>query len=75
MGSWKLNKSFEQTYPNITRWVEAYGWIEIGQDEYSDSLIRAINEGGIAWEGDDDYRTLDEALQALEAGLAEWIDD
>jgi hypothetical protein len=75
LGSWKLNKSFEQTYPNITRWVEAYGWIEIGQDEYSDSLIRAINEGGIAWEGDDDYRTLDEALQALEAGLAEWIDD
>lgn len=70
-----MNKSFEQTYPNITRWVEAYGWIEIGQDEYSDSLVRAINEGGVAWAGDADYKTLDEVLQALEAGLAEWIDD
>jgi hypothetical protein len=70
-----MNKSFEQTYPNITCWVKAYGWIEIGQDEYSDSLVRAINEGGVAWESKGDYKTLDEVLQALETGLAEWIDD
>ena len=63
--------SLEEAYPNITRWVEAYGWIEIGQDEYSTSLVRALDEGGMVWEGGDDYETLDEAMQELEAGLAE----
>jgi hypothetical protein len=65
--------SLEEAYPNITRWVEAYGWIEIGQDEYSTSLVRALDEGGMVWEGGGDYETLDAAMQALEAGLAEWM--
>ena len=63
--------SFEAAYPNITGWVEAYGWIEIGQDDESGSFIRALDEGGLVWEGNDNYETLDEALQALEAALAE----
>jgi len=27
----------------------------------------------MVWEGDDHYEALDEAMQALEAGLAEWM--
>jgi hypothetical protein len=68
-----MTDSFEEAYPNIARWVTSYGWIEIGQDDYSSSFVRALDEGGMVWEGSDDYGTLDEAMQAIEAGLAEWM--
>jgi len=68
-----MTNSFDETYPNITYWVRTFGWIEVGQDEYSTSVIRALNEGGLVWEGDDNYPSLDEAMQALEAALAECI--
>jgi len=64
---------FEDTYPTITRWVIEIGRIEIGQDEMSRSFVRAIDEGGMIWEGREDYATLDAALQDLEAGIAAWI--
>ena len=70
----KQATSFEQRYPTITRWVKTHGWIEIGQDEYSRSFIRAVDGGGLAWEGKPSYETIDEALQALEIGIAEWMD-
>lgn len=63
---------FEETYPIITWWVKEHGWIEIGQDEASRSFARALDEGGMVWEGKERYATLDEAWQDLEAGLAEW---
>jgi hypothetical protein len=31
-------QAFETAYPNLARWVDAYGWLEIGADEYSTSL-------------------------------------
>jgi hypothetical protein len=68
-----MTNSFDETYPNITYWVGSLGWIEIGQDEYSTSVVRALNEGGLVWEGDDNYPSLDEAMRALEAALAECI--
>ena len=64
--------SFEESYPNIARWVKSQGWIELGQDEYSSSLVRALDEGGMVWEGSAAYGTLDEAFGALEMALAEW---
>ena len=67
-----MASSFEEINPNITRWVTLQGWIELGQDEYSSSLVRALNEGGMVWEGSAHYRTLDEAFDALETALAEW---
>ena len=47
----KITSYFEGTYPNITRWL-THGWIEIGEDEYSKSFIRALDEGGMVWEGE-----------------------
>jgi hypothetical protein len=41
----------EQAYPHIARWVTAHGWIEIGSDGYSRSFVRALDEGGMVWEG------------------------
>jgi hypothetical protein len=49
--------------------VDAYGWVELGQDDYSRSLVRALDIGGMVWEGDTTYPSLDAALQALEDAL------
>jgi hypothetical protein len=66
-----MSASFEERFPHITAWVTGDGWIEIGRDDYSRSLVRALDGGGMVWEGKEEYATLDEALQALEEGLAE----
>ncbi len=68
----QVASSFEKSYPNITSWVTSQGWIELGQDAYSSSLVRALDEGGMVWEGSAHYGTLDEAFDALETALAEW---
>ena len=69
-----MESQFSKAYPNIAHWVNTQGWIEIGQDEYSDSLVRALDEGGLVWESSDDQKTVDEALQALEIELAERLE-
>ena len=63
---------FEKTYPNIARWVDEHeGWIEIGYHVHNpiNSFVRAIDCGGMFWNGKDSYDSLDEALQDLNAGL------
>ena len=62
---------FEHMYPNIARWVQSYGWIEMGADHYSRSLVRALDEGGMVWESQEDATTLDEVLQTLDVFLAQ----
>jgi hypothetical protein len=66
--------SFEKSYPNIAHWVSSYGWIELGRDDYRPSLVRALDEGGMVWEGSAYYETVDEAFNALETALAEWME-
>jgi hypothetical protein len=73
LGGALVNGTFERLYPHITRWVQAYGYIEIGYDGYSRSFVRALDIGAMIWEGLEHYPTLDEALQALERALAEWM--
>ena len=63
--------SFERRYPRISRWVKTHGWIELGHDGMSRSWIRAVDEGGLVWEGGDPDRPLDDAFQELEAALAD----
>ena len=62
---------FEESYPNIVRWVKSQGWIELGRDHYRPSLVRALDGGGMVWEGSSHYEALDEAFGALEMALAE----
>jgi hypothetical protein len=70
-----MAESIDTTYPTIARWVLEYGWIELGQDHMSRSFVRALDEGGLVWEGQEYYATLDAALQDLEAGLAAWMQE
>ena len=67
-----MKSQFSKAYPNVAHWANALGRIEIGPDEHSTSLVRALDEGGLIWESSDDHTTVDEALQALEEGLAVW---
>lgn len=69
----KSAESVERTYPHIARWVKTQGWIEIGSDDYRSSFVRALDEGGMVWEGAASYPTLDAALRALDAALRDWL--
>ncbi len=63
----------DQAFPHLTRWVTTYGWVEIGQDVYSRSFVRALTEGGMIWEGEETYTNLTDALQKLDAAVGAWM--
>ncbi len=67
--------AFTQGYPHLSRWVQGYGWIEVGRDGYRSSLIRVLDEGGMIWESAAQYPSVDAALQAAEAAVAQWMRD
>ncbi len=68
--------SFDESFPALARWIlQEEGWVELGADDYSRSLARALYGGGMAWEGSDEYGSLDEALRALDRGIASWLDE
>lgn len=66
--------SFEARYPHIASWVQD-GWIEVGHDDCGRAFVRALDIGGLVWEGDGPYANLDEALRALDAGIAAWLEE
>lgn len=66
--------SFAELYPNIASWVRD-GWVEIGRDDYSHSFVRALDVGGMVWEGAKEYDSLEGAFEDLDAGIAAWIED
>jgi hypothetical protein len=71
-------KSFETKYPNIARWIDEHGGvIEIGYlpDGPLTSFVRAIDLGGMAWEGDDQYESLDDALLDLEVNIGAYLEE
>ena len=67
--------SFAAQYPNVARWVLGDGWIEIGQTDWSHSFVRALDLGGMVWEGKTSYQTLEEALRDLDTGIQIWLQE
>ena len=65
--------AFTEAYPKITQWIEERGWIEVGTDEHSTSLVRCLDEGGMVWESPNSQNDLDEALRSLEKELQQWL--
>lgn len=66
--------SFEVAYPNIAAWVSNGGWVEVGYVDYTGSFVRALDEGGMVWEGLRVYESLDYALKDLDQGIGGWIE-
>ena len=75
MAKAKVNDPFVAAYPVVAQWVRDGGWIELGSDESSASFIRAVDEGGVAWEGKTSYPTFDDAFRDANAGIAELLDE
>jgi hypothetical protein len=66
--------AFHERFPTLSSWVLKNGWIEVGQQEQSGFVARALDDGGVVFE-DDGLDSLAEALVALEEGLAERVTD
>ena len=55
--------------------ARAEGVIEIGQDDDFQSFVRALDMGGMVWEGKPKYKSVDAALDDLEAALEKIIEE
>jgi hypothetical protein len=69
-----MTSPFAVQYPNIDRWINKHnGRIQIGYnfDIPIDAFICTFDQGGMLWEGQSHYASLDEALQDLNDGLAQ----
>jgi hypothetical protein len=66
-------QSVEELFPAIARYVQGYGYIEIGDQEMFGFVARAIGYGGVDFE-DDKPDTLAEAMASLERGLEEYFE-
>jgi hypothetical protein len=64
---------FAGSYPALAEWVEGWGWIESGRDDFSTSFIRVLDIGGMIWEGAPVYPSVDAALQAAETATAAFL--
>ena len=66
---------FAATYPHLARWIMGEGWVELGRTDYGQSLARALDEGGLVWEGQERYGSVEEMLDDLNAGIAQWREE
>ena len=69
------SKIFENQYPTIARFVEAFGCIQSGEHEMTPSFVRAYDMGGTVYEGKSSYPTLEAAFQDLEAGIKAYVEE
>jgi len=63
----------EESYPALSRWVQHFGWLELGRVDWSASLVRALDEGGMVWEGGGSASSLCAALAEAELALGAWF--
>ena len=49
--------------------------VNLTLSRYDDVFIRAIDAGGVAWESNAKFSSMDEALSALDKGIADWCDE
>ncbi|MDB5349951.1 MAG: hypothetical protein JWN86_1198 [Planctomycetota bacterium] len=64
----------EALFPAIARYVQGYGYVEVGEQESVGFVVRAIGYGGLDFE-DDTPDTLAEGMTVLDAGLARWFEE
>ncbi|HFA48405.1 MAG TPA: hypothetical protein ENJ95_05230 [Bacteroidetes bacterium] len=66
-----MKNGFEKIYPYLHLFLCYQGWIELGQDQHSDSWVRVLDIGGMRLEVDE--KTLDESLAKAEAWAKVWM--
>ena len=66
---------FSAAYPSIGAWIARHGRIELGHGPNTEAHARALNEGGLVWSGGRHAETVDEWLQAMEAGVRDFMNE
>jgi hypothetical protein len=64
-------KTFDEKYPYIAAWVQD-GTIEIGYNDYDDVFLRVIDAGGVVWESNRTYASLDDAFNEMNTAIETW---
>jgi len=67
--------SFDEGHPALREWVTSHGWIEVGLIEGFSSMIQVLNEGGLIWECEASYPSLDAAFRAADEAIARWLEE
>ena len=63
--------SLEEKYPFIASWVRD-GQIQIGQAEYYEPIAAAFDAGGMVWETNEPFASLDALFEEMERGIGRW---
>jgi hypothetical protein len=68
-------QEFDEAFPAVVRWVKTQGRIEIGVEGGQGFVVRALDDGGMVFEGEGD-KSVGEALTALQRRIAQadWPD-
>lgn len=68
--------TIDEKYPNIRMWM-ADGGIEIGNTDagYRDTTATVYDEGGVVWETEETFTSLEALLDAIEAAIANWCEE
>ncbi len=70
-----MSTAFDEKYPTIAWWVQSGGTVELGREYDTRSIIRVLDEGGMLWEGEEEYESVATALDEAEAFLAKWAEE
>jgi len=62
-------------YPHLAVWIADGGMVELGRGGEYRSMARALDEGGLVWEGKARYSSLHALLSDLDRGIATWQTD
>jgi hypothetical protein len=63
-------QEFDEAFPAVVRWVKTWGRIEIGVEGGQGFVVRALDDGGMVFEGKGD-KSVGEALTALQRTIAQ----
>ena len=60
-------------YPSLTAFLDNGGKLEIGYIYELGVSVIAFDEGGVIWEGKEDYESLETLLEEAEQAIEAWI--
>ena len=66
---------FDDACPALRERVASQSWIEVGLIEGFSSMIQVLNEGGLIWEGEASYPSLDAAFRAADEAIDQWLEE
>jgi len=69
-----MNRETIQAIPAIAKYVQGYGYVEIGDQAIFGFVVAALGYSGLDFE-EDKAVTLAKAMAVLEAGLAKWFEE